>query len=89
MIQYQVDLQELAEILKDHFGVEGSAQVDVALTYKAGRVGEGERPALPTILTQITGIVLTVDVPPETQSRPRRRARRQTRAPVESQRVST
>jgi hypothetical protein len=61
MMQYRIDLQELGEILKSHFKAEGQARVDIVFSYAAGRaVAEGGRD-LPTIITQITGIDLTVD----------------------------
>ena len=73
MMQYQVDLRELADILKAHYGVSGPAKVDLAFSYRAGRAAEAGGPELPTIVTQITGIVLTVEVPSAAPSRPRRR----------------
>ena len=84
MIQYRLELQELAEILKEHFGVEGPAQVDLTLTHKAGRAAEGDGPAFPTIVTQITGVLLTLEETPKTPSRPAKRVRRQRRSPAKS-----
>ncbi len=81
MIQYRVEFQDLAEILKDHFDVEGLAKIDVALTYKAGQAAEGDGPPFPTILTQITGIILTVEEPPPAVSRTRRRRGQPKRRP--------
>ena len=73
MMQYQVNLRELADILKAHYGVSGPVKVDVAFSYSAGRAAEAGGPELPTIVTQITGIVLTVEEPTLAPSRPRRR----------------
>ena len=61
MIQFPVALEELATILQRHFQVQGAAKVDFSVNLRAGRISEPEGPEIPTIIVQVTGVILSVE----------------------------